>query len=93
MPTAHAKAQGSWWGMDPEERRRCRIDDCGFPHNTYQGCWLYGQFKGLHIRWYPMIQLLHMCPDVVMTYFLQARPMELAHDASWHLWTICYNMI
>ncbi len=40
-----------------------------------------------------MIQLLHTCPDVVMTYFLRARPMELVQDTSWPLWNICYGMI
>jgi hypothetical protein len=40
-----------------------------------------------------MIQLLLTCPDVVMTYFLRARPMERVRDTSWPLWNICYNMI
>ncbi len=81
------------WGMDPEERRRRRMDNRGFPQDTYEGRQLYGQFDGLRIGWYPMIQLLNTCPDVVMTYFLRVRPMEIARDASWNLWTICYDMI
>ncbi len=28
-----------------------------------------------------------------MTYFLRERPMEVARDASWPLWIICYDMI
>jgi hypothetical protein len=81
------------WGMDPEIRRTRRMDKRGFPQDSYHGRRIYGQFEGLHIRWYPMIQLLHTCPDVVMTYFLRARPMEIVRDTSWPLWNICYGMI
>ena len=66
------------WEMEPEERCRRRMDNRGFPQDTYQGRHLYGNFQGLHIRWYPMIQLLNACPDVVMTFFLRVRPMEIA---------------
>ena len=81
------------WGMDPGERQRRRMDNRGFPQDTYEGRQLYRQFDGLRIGWYQMIQLLNTCPDIVMTYFLRVRPMEIAQDASGNLWTICYNMI
>jgi hypothetical protein len=81
------------WEMDPEERQRQRMDNRGFPQDLYQVRRIYNHFAGLHMRWYPMIQLLNTCPHVVMTYFLRARPMEIASDASWPLWIICYNMI
>jgi hypothetical protein len=46
--------------MDPEECQIRGMDTGEFPQDTYQGHHLYNQFDGLHIRWYPMIQLLHM---------------------------------
>ncbi len=58
------------WGMDPEERQTRRMDKRGFPQDTCQGSHLYGKLEGMHIRWYPMIQLLHACLDFIMTTFL-----------------------
>jgi hypothetical protein len=82
------------WGMNPEERRRRRMDERGFPQDRYQGRHTYDPYTpGLLIGWYPMIQLLHTTPDVVMTYFLRMRPMEHTRDPNWHLWSICYDMI
>jgi hypothetical protein len=82
------------WGMNPEERRRRRMDERGFPQDRYQGRHLYYVFSPASlIGWYPMIQLLHTTPDVVMTYFLRIRPMEHTRDPNWHLWSICYEMI
>jgi hypothetical protein len=45
--------------MNPEERGRRRMDEHGFPQDTYQGRHQYMEFEGLHVGWYPMIQLLH----------------------------------
>jgi hypothetical protein len=61
------------------------MDDHGFPQDTYQGRHIYGQLKDYITGWFPMIQLLHTCWHVIMTYFLRAR----AREANWHLWTIC----
>ena len=81
------------WGMNPDERRRRRMDEHGFPQDSYQGRHTYMNFKGLHIGWFPMIQVLHTSPDVVMTYFLRTIPMEHSSDPNWRHWLICYDMI
>jgi hypothetical protein len=79
--------------LDPAEIVLRRIDARGFPTDRYRGTRSYGRFLGRRIGWYPINQLCHTCPNVVMTYFLRRRPMEVQTNADWHLWSICYNMI
>ena len=89
MSSRNISYETTVWNMHPEECERHRMDNCGFPQDAYQGQHQYDQFDGLQIGWYPMIQLLHTCPDVVMTYFLRIRPMEIEQDTNWHYWLIC----
>jgi hypothetical protein len=74
--------------LDPAETILRRIDIYGFPTNRYRGTRTYNSFSGRCIGWYPINQLCHTCPNVVMTYFLRRRPMEVQTNANRHLWSI-----
>jgi hypothetical protein len=72
---------------------RNRMDERGFPRDAYQGRRLFTSHRNRLVGWYPLQQLIYTCPDLVMTYFLRARPMEDLLNVDWHLWAICYDII
>ena len=45
------------------------------------------------LGWFPLVQLSQICPELVMTYFLQRQPTENPDNVDWHCWTICYDIM
>jgi hypothetical protein len=60
--------------LDPVDALiRRRLDRRGFPADQDTGSRTHSRFVGMQIGWFSMHQLSHLCPDVVMTYFLRTR--------------------
>ena len=74
-------------------RMERRLDQRGFPRDQYTGRQLMTRPPRQGLGWFPLIQLCHICPELVMTYFLRRRPMENPENTNWYRWTICYDMI
>jgi hypothetical protein len=80
--------------LDPHDVILRRMDRRGFPADSHTGQQLLQTYaQSSRHGWLPMLQLLHLCPDLVMTYFLRARPMERSMDPDWRLWSICYDIL
>jgi hypothetical protein len=79
--------------LDPAEAIvQRRLDMHGFTLDQYPGRQIHTRFAGMHIGWFPK-QLSYTCPDVVMTYFLWARPMEKDLLNNWQLRRVYYDML